>query len=196
MTTSSDKEERLKKLSAELDALTSEDSEEFLLNLSLTTEINELLKGEIAYGDGDITVKARRVLEVGANQILQGKSPSPDFIRYVAICITKALEDQTVSLDQAFRIKNSRGRPQKDPQEEDHIIDAFLKEIYISSKAGAYSIQEQQDRAFQAAYKAMHGKTIQEHKDKKFDPKSIDSYMTETRKLLHARGYYESLTVS
>ncbi|MBC7624131.1 MAG: hypothetical protein H7232_12145 [Aeromicrobium sp.] len=159
---------------------------QFLINAFLAIETKELLEGKVSYGDGGVTSKARRVLSVGSRQILQGEIPSPHFLKYVALCMKNSLEESNGSLDKAFNLVKRPGRPKRDPQDDDHIIDAFLGEICLLGKAP----KGLSARAFNAAFKAMHGKSVEDFRLAKIDEKSIDNRLTATRTLLKNRGYY------
>ena len=157
---------------------------DWLVTSLLTQETGELLHGKISYGEGDIASKALRVLDLGSNQILDRKTPSPAFLMYVAICIRKCI-DEGQSLDRAFGLSKGPGRPKLDPQVYDHIIDAYYGEMIMPSSDPI----DRERCAFNAAFKAMHGMTPDEMKSRRFDEKSIDNRRSETRKFLASRGH-------
>lgn len=164
--------------------MTGEEVSDWWTEEILKRETNELLSGEISYGDGDITEKARRILELGSRRILDGK-PSPAFSHYVAICIQEHI-NKGISLDVAFSRKK-RGRPKRDPQQDDHIVIAYHAAASAISSA---SQEECLKRGFDAAFLAMHGKSEDEYRHIGWHEKSIDNLKTATREFLKSRGLY------
>lgn len=148
-------------------------------------EMLELLRGEVSYGEGDNKEKARRVLEYGTQQILNDGTSSA-FVRYVAICLSRHLEEG-VSLDVAFNRKQGRGRPKADPANFDHVIAAF----HAADDDTAADAEHRRELGFKAAFTAHHGKSEEEYKRLKVDAKSIDNKKVATRKLLQEWGLYQ-----
>jgi hypothetical protein len=87
----------------------------------LNGAIPELVRHEVFPGDGDLPTKARRVLELGAKHISEGR-PAPVFLQYVASSINAYLNGEETSLDSAFRLKNKKHRPKADAFEDDAIV--------------------------------------------------------------------------
>ena len=98
-----------------------------LINESIQLHIKELEKGTVSYGDVNLKEKAKRILELGANQILEGREPSKDFLLFVATSIKKVIDGDQITLDHAFGLTRKRARPRKDPRDDDLTVNSFVR---------------------------------------------------------------------
>ena len=158
---------------------------DFLINKSIQLHIKELEKGTVSYGDGNLKEKAKSILELGANQILEGREPSKDFLLFVATSIKKVIDGDQITLDHAFGLTQKQARPRKDPQDDDLTVSSFLCAMELmSDKPDKESLLE----ALNAAYTARYGESMADQHAKNWDKKSIGDRMTGVKRVLRKRG--------
>lgn len=117
-------------------ATLSED-EKYAIELSFLQDATiELINRQVMPGDGNLVNKAKMVLEMGVRHISAGRQ-SPDFLGFAAYCISRTLSGDEPSLDSAFRLKNKKHRPQKDPLEDAAIVAFNIHMIQYSMKVAA-----------------------------------------------------------
>jgi hypothetical protein len=156
-------------------------------NKLIQNEIKELQLGIVRYGDGDLAKKAKYILELGTEQIISGKPPHPAFMNFVTSSIRKVLSGEESSLDRAFGLTLPRRRPNKDPENEDKVVYAFIGSMHENRELPE---NERIRISLEHAFKTHYGKEKKEYVELQFDKKSIDDRMTETKKILKKRGYY------
>ncbi|MDP3759638.1 MAG: hypothetical protein Q8R01_03840 [Ramlibacter sp.] len=171
------------------------DAIQFFEDSLLAIESNEMLAEmfgkrprTVTYGDGTHEAKVRRVLRIGAAQILRGAAP-PEFLTLMAGAILKRLNGDEKSLDAALGLSKQRGGQRKDPASNDHVVWAYAEVI---TQREPEDFESRQRDALQAAYLAHHGTGQQELKHARGPGgrKSAMDLMTDTKRLLTERGYY------
>lgn len=121
-------------------------------------DITAILHGSVSYGDGpDTRVRSRKILATGVAQILAGQ-PSEVFLKYIALRITEALNENGGSLDKAFGLTKPAGRRKIDPQEHDEVVSAYLSEQHrLRETCSELPPSKQFKKCIAAAYEAKHG---------------------------------------
>jgi hypothetical protein len=154
----------------------------------LKIEIEELNRRNVKAGDEDLPSKARRVLEMGAKHLAQGR-PSMELMAWFSTVILHRLNGNEPSLDHAFRLENPPHRPKKDPYS-DAAIKAALGHI---RKAGLDLTAAQhrivRNEALDIAYTTRWGATPTEHTTKGIDAETIRSRRRTIGKTLATLGY-------
>jgi hypothetical protein len=128
----------------------------------LESEIKELNRRDVNPGDGDLPSKAKRVLEMGARHISEGR-PSTTFMQWVAVSILRTLNGKEHRLDHAFRIENPSNRPKKDPYS-DPAIKAALAHLYEQSHLDSLNADSVRKEALDIAYAVRWKNTPERHK--------------------------------
>jgi hypothetical protein len=175
-----------------------EDAGYFLEVQFLKHEIKELVRYEVKPGDGDLLSKARRVLEIGAKHIAEGR-PSDEFLQFVAFSIIKTLNGDEPTLDRAFRLEGRNQRPNKDPYS-DPAINAYLDAMQKCELNAVDSdqtpiqyeraLRDAQGKAIDAAYTVRWGTTPQNDKARGIDTESIKKRRASIRKTVKDLGHY------
>ncbi|WP_211451153.1 hypothetical protein [Collimonas antrihumi] len=157
----------------------------------LRSEISELIRREVKGGDGNLPSKAKRVLEMGARHIAEGR-PSEEFLTWVAASISRTLNKSEHSLDHAFRLENPPNRPRKDPYADPAIM-AALEHIHAANAArdagAGVKPDTVREEAVDIAYALRWNKTLQEHRADGVDAESIRSRRRTLSKSLAKLGY-------
>jgi hypothetical protein len=154
----------------------------------LEMEIGELIRHDVKPGDGDQSSKARRVLEMAAKHLAEGR-PSKVLMAWIAQSFLSRLKGSEPSLDHAFRIENPSHRPRKDPYS-----DAAIKAALEHIRTAGLALTPAQHRivrkeALDIAYSARWRATPTEHKAQRIDPETIRSRRRIIGKTLAQLGY-------